>query len=300
MKKILSKDNTKYKYSLKPFYKFLGIRDINHCDFSGMWSRTNDDKEIIVPLGKDKNINLSEKSGCNILVMDSFDLRKEAFMETFTLALTSLYSPKKIKLYIIDSSQIMFRLNHLKLPHIKKYNPFIHYDEKNKKEIMDFIINEIDNRKKLFKDIGVDSYDAYLEYCGKFNVDNIVPRIVFIIDIVTVFDNGDIFYKDNSLFKDFKTVGFNILATLQLRNLKTLFTEKYDITNCITFSAKKTNKNAIYNKLINRRTHVVCHIKGKKLDYNCKLPVIASTVSAFEHKELNLFVKKMIEAYDNL
>lgn len=281
MKKRMNKKNA-HQYSLKSFYKFLGIRDLDHCNFEAKWNKTKEDEQIVIPISKKNNINLSAKSGCNILVMDNFNSYKDAFLESFMLKLSALYSPERINLYVIDSGQALFRLNYLKLPHIKEYHPFIHYDDKIKKGIMDFIAKEIKRRHEIFRDIGVSDYNAYFECCCKYDISNILPRIVFVIDAVNIFDDGDVFYKELP-FKDFRKVGFNIIATLQLTNLKNFFIEKYDITEHVTFGE------------IKKSGFVECNIAGKNSRHICKIPIIKSTVSATENKALNSFIGKMVE-----
>ena len=272
-----------HQYSLKPFCKFLGVRDLEHCNFKDLWNKTKKDQHIVIPINNKNNINLSAESGCNVLVMDNFNSGKDAFLETFILKLSALYSPERINLYVIDSGQALFRLNYLKLPHIKEYHPFIHYDDKTKKEIIDFIEKEIEHRYEIFRDIGATDYNAYFEYCDKYDISNILPRIVFVIDAVNIFDDGDVFYKELP-FKDFRKVGFNIIATLQLSNLKHFFVGKYDITEHVSFEKIKKSE------------FVKCNIEGKKSKYSCKIPIVKSTVSAIENKALNSLVSKMVEA----
>lgn len=274
------------KLNLNGFYKFLDVRNMEKCDFNAIWEKTRFDKEIRIPMGKKKYINLSSASGCNIMINAVSHIGQDSVMETLVLAIATLYSPKKVSFYVIDSDQSMFRLNFLKLPHIMKYSPFIHYNDEEKNKMMDFIKKEIINRKSIFEDIGVSDYDGYINFCSKFDIDNVLPRIIFVLECISVFDNGDVFYKDLDVFKEFKEIGFNMISTNYRWNIKNLFVRKYDITDCVSYKTKNT------------RRKIKCQVEGVNHNFNCKIPIIESTISAAEHTELKQYIEKMIKTND--
>ena len=132
--------------------------------------------KIPIILGKDLNgkvcvENLAELP--HLLIAGTTGTGKSTFLSSIIINILYNFSPEDIKLILIDTRETSF-LRFNKIPHL--YIPVVTDSEKTVC-VLEFLINEMQTRYRLFKSIKVDNIDKYNEVAEeKF------PRIVIIIE----------------------------------------------------------------------------------------------------------------------
>lgn len=143
----------------------------------------------------------------NIFVVGGNRSGKSSILETFLYTLTKKYSPEEINYYIIDYSSHMLSI-FSELPYCGGY--FGEGDETEVEKIFILLKEIIKERKKLFVQSSVSSYEGYVE-------NNSLPRIFVVIDNYTgllSWRGGEaISYELGQLIRDSNAVGIYFAIT---------------------------------------------------------------------------------------
>ena len=137
--------------------------------------------DIVIPIGIYDNperqvqnqYQLDITTG-NIITIGSTQTGKTNFLQLVIRSLAELYTPKDVKLYILDFASTILK-NFQNLKHVSAVVTAT--DDERLKNVIRILSNEIANRKKVFSEMGLSSYSAYRE-----SGETEYPQIVVLLD----------------------------------------------------------------------------------------------------------------------
>lgn len=142
-------------------------------------------EELIIPIGKNnkgevQSIRFGKGVSHHGLIAGQTGSGKSTLLHTIILSSIKNYEPEDLNIYLMDFKEgIEFKIyaDH-KIPHIKliALESQVEFGE----SILEFMIEEIQSRGRLFKENGVENLKSYKEKTGKK-----LPRILMIIDEFT-------------------------------------------------------------------------------------------------------------------
>lgn len=125
----------------------------------------------------------------NTFILGSALTGKTNLLQEMIRAIADRYSPGEVNMYILDFSSKVLKIFE-SLPHVG--GVVTNVEEEKLKNLLKLLNTEIDIRQKCFQDLGVSSFNAYLE-AGKADK----ARIVLIIDNLTAL--RELYFAENDL-----------------------------------------------------------------------------------------------------
>lgn len=169
-------------------------------------------QKIPIIIGKDFNdkIVIEDLTQLpHLLVAGTTGTGKSSFLSTIIVDIIYKFKPSEVKLILIDTRKINFsRFN--ALPHL--LTPVILESQK-AIEVLAYLIQETNNRYKLFKDKNVDNIDSYNEISGKK-----LSRIIIIIEVfydLMIETGKEIEIYIQRLIQMCRASGINIIVSTQ-------------------------------------------------------------------------------------
>ncbi|MCL2391598.1 MAG: type VII secretion protein EssC [Oscillospiraceae bacterium] len=152
-------------------------------------------------------INLSEG---NVMIIGSAQTGKTMLLQTILRAIAETSSPKQTAVYIVDFASKVLKI----------YNGLNHVggvvtdeDDERLKNFFKLINEEINARKERFSELGLSSYEAFVEMEGAQSPS--IPRIVIMVDNLTMFKDTYEIYADDMLniCREGLSLGITVIAT---------------------------------------------------------------------------------------
>ena len=125
----------------------------------------------------------------NTFILGAALTGKTNLLQEMIRAIADRYSPGEVNMYILDFSSKVLKIFE-SLPHVG--GVVTNVEEEKLKNLLKLLNTEIDIRQKCFQDLGVSSFNAYLE-AGKTDK----ARIVLIIDNLTAL--RELYFAENDL-----------------------------------------------------------------------------------------------------
>ena len=167
-------------------YELLKIRSANELNLSVRWNNSNVIKSMAAPLGvKEKNeivyLDLHEDAhGPHGLVAGTTGSGKSEILQAYILSMATLYHPYEVGFVIIDFKGGGMANQFEELPHL--IGAITDIDGKEINRSLLSIRAEIDKRKQLFAENGVNKIDSYIELYKNNKVKTPLPHLIIIVD----------------------------------------------------------------------------------------------------------------------
>ncbi len=148
----------------------------------------------------------------HMLICGNAGSGKSTFLRTMLYSLVRQYSPEDLWYYILDLSG--GAMNAMKsMPHCGAY--LTENDERDFSRVIELLQNEVEERKKLFKEMDVSNFEAYRQVKK-------LPYILFIIDgytNITNFESGTNFNLNiHQLMRELAPYGIHVIISINHMN----------------------------------------------------------------------------------
>lgn len=167
-------------------YELLKINSANELNLSVRWNNSNVIKSMAAPLGvKEKNeivyLDLHEEAhGPHGLVAGTTGSGKSEILQAYILSMATLYHPYEVGFVIIDFKGGGMANQFEELPHL--IGAITDIDGKEINRSLLSIRAELDKRKQLFAENGVNKIDSYIELYKNNKVKAPLPHLIIIVD----------------------------------------------------------------------------------------------------------------------
>lgn len=171
---------------------------------------------IVIPIGifddpdqqrqAQVNLNVSE---ANTFILGSSQFGKTCMLQTVIRGLAEQYTPKDVQIYIMDFASLALKVFDT-LQHVG--GVIVPGEDDKMKLFFKMMEKEIKERKNMFSEMGITSYQSYKE-AGK----NEYPQIVIILDNMIAFRELCDEYNDSllNICREGVAVGISVVATAQ-------------------------------------------------------------------------------------
>lgn len=226
--------------------------------------RPNSDS-IIIPIGiyDDPGHQAQELATLNIsagntVVIGSTQYGKTNLLQLIIRTLAENYSPEEVNIYVLDFGSMALRsfegLNHVG-------GVVISSEDERVKNLFRLLSKEVINRKERFAQLGITSYNSYVEAGYKD-----LPNIIFMVDNFMAFKELYSDYEDDmlSLCREGITLGISIIVTsLQTNGISYKYMSNFSNRVCMF-----CNSNEEYGTLFDR-----CRIEPKSVPGRCLIQI---------------------------
>ena len=169
-------------------YELLGIKKAQELDLRTNWSRSQIEKSMAVPLGvRTKNavvkLDLHEKAhGPHGLVAGTTGSGKSEIMQSYIINMALFFHPYEVTFLIIDFKGGGMANQFLGLPHLA--GTITDIDGREIDRSLKSIKAELERRKKLFAEAGVNKIDSYIHMYKQdpTSVPAPLPHLIIIVD----------------------------------------------------------------------------------------------------------------------
>lgn len=166
-------------------FELLNIIAVEDIDLSRRWSRSNVTKSMAAPIGVTKTgviaLDLHDKAhGPHGLVAGTTGSGKSEILQTYVLAMATLFSPYEVGFMIIDfkGGGMVNQFEHL--PHLM--GAITNIDGKEIDRSLKSIKAELQKRQRLFAEADVNHIDKYIEKYRAGEAEVPLPHLIIIVD----------------------------------------------------------------------------------------------------------------------
>lgn len=166
-------------------FELLNIIDVDDIDLEANWNSTQVFKSMAAPLGVSKNgivsLDLHDKAhGPHGLVAGTTGSGKSEILQTYILAMATLFHPYEIAFLIIDFKGGGMVNQFKELPHL--LGAITNIDGKEIDRSLKSIKAELQKRQRLFADADVNHIDKYIKKFKVGEVSTPLPHLIIIVD----------------------------------------------------------------------------------------------------------------------
>lgn len=167
-------------------FEVMGIKKVAELNIEKRWKSSDITKNIIAPLGvKEKNelvyLDLHENAqGPHGLVAGATGYGKSEVIQSYLLALATLYHPYEVGFVIIDFKGGGMSEQFRDLPHL--IGAITDMDGREIERSKQSIKAELDKRKRLFAENSVNKIDDYIELYKQHKVTEPIPHLIIVVD----------------------------------------------------------------------------------------------------------------------
>lgn len=166
-------------------FEMLNIIAVDDLDIESRWASTNVTKSMAAPLGISKSnmiyLDLHDKAhGPHGLVAGTTGSGKSEILQTYILAMATLYHPYEVGFVIIDFKGGGMVNQFRKLPHL--VGAITNIDGKEINRSLKSIKAELQKRQRLFAEADVNHIDKYIGKYKKGEVSIPLPHLIIIVD----------------------------------------------------------------------------------------------------------------------
>lgn len=260
-------------------------------------------EEIEIPIGMIDDpycqsqypLEINLQKNRNILIVGASSSGKTTFVQTLLYMLTRNYTPEQVNYYILDFSSRNLSIFQ-KMPHCGTV--LMDENEGEVDRLMSVLEEMVEQRKKMFSDAEVSSYDAYVMI-------NSLPLIVVVIDNLAAIDEfkkgRELTERLTNLMRNGTSYGIKVVATVTNLNdcsyrMQHEFSDTY---------ALQANDQYAYSNILNIRCKFeppqfpgrgMCAIDGEGLEFQTAL-VFDSRDEQRRAMVLRERLKEFVEAY---
>jgi S-DNA-T family DNA segregation ATPase FtsK/SpoIIIE len=200
----------------------------------------------------DVELNLSDG---NVIIIGSAQTGKTMLLQTVLRGLAEQYSPKQASVYILDFASKVMKI-YEKLNNVG--GVLTDADDEKLKNFFKMIGDELDDRKERFSRLGISSFDSYLEMDETETGNAALPRIIIIVDNLSIFKEAFQEYEDSMLniCREGLALGITVIATAKQTSG---LSYKY-ISNFSTRLAFNCTESSEYGNVFDR-----CHMQPKNV-----------------------------------
>lgn len=166
-------------------FELLNILAVDDIDLKGRWEKSQVFKSMAAPLGVSKtgvvSLDLHDKAhGPHGLVAGTTGSGKSEILQTYILAMATLYHPYEIGFVIIDFKGGGMVNQFKELPHLM--GAITNIDGKEINRSLKSIKAELQKRQRLFADADVNHIDKYIKKFKAGEVSTPLPHLIIIVD----------------------------------------------------------------------------------------------------------------------
>ncbi len=166
-------------------YEMLNIIAADDLDLQTRWNSSRAWESMAAPIGLAKNgivyLDLHDKAhGPHGLVAGTTGAGKSEILQTYILAMATLYHPYEVGFVLIDFKGGGMAKQFEKLPHLM--GTITNIDGKEINRSLKSIKAELDKRQQLFKKADVNHIDKYIVKYRKGEVEIPLPHLIIIVD----------------------------------------------------------------------------------------------------------------------
>lgn len=166
-------------------FEMLNILAVDDLDLTKRWAGTQVTKSMAAPLGVSKTgtvfLDLHDKAhGPHGLVAGTTGSGKSEILQTYILAMSTLYHPYEVGFVIIDFKGGGMVNQFRQLPHLM--GAITDIDGKQINRSLKSIKAELEKRKRCFADADVNHIDKYIKKYKKGEVSQALPHLIIIVD----------------------------------------------------------------------------------------------------------------------
>lgn len=167
-------------------FEVLGIKKVSELNLSNRWQASDITMNVIAPLGvKEKNevvyLDLHEDGqGPHGLVAGATGYGKSEVIQSYLLALATLYHPYEVGFVIIDFKGGGMSEQFRDLPHL--IGAITDMDGREIERSKQSIKAELDKRKRLFAESKVNKIDDYITLYKQQKVNEPIPHLIIVVD----------------------------------------------------------------------------------------------------------------------
>ena len=254
--------------NFKPKERKITWDDYIEVDVDKVWSGSS--KEIIeTPIGdsngKTMSIWFGKKEGNNCahgMLAATTGAGKSNFYHTLILGLARRYSPKELRMYLIDGKNGVEFEVYKNFPHAEVVS--LKSSSELAGSILSELVSETKRRNEIFKQEGVNSFDDY-----RNNPMNIMPRILLLIDEFQVLFEGDEAMEASKnlhlLTAQARSAGIHLLLGSQHFGAPNMLNKDIIFTNIQLYIAMKMTMD-------DRLSLTMFGKEGKDLIRKCEMP----------------------------
>ncbi|MDR1960700.1 MAG: hypothetical protein LBQ16_00270, partial [Gracilibacteraceae bacterium] len=234
-------------------------------------------------------------SGGNVAVVGSAQTGKTMLLQTVLRGVAESYSPQQVHVYILDFASKVMKI-YENLNHVG--GVLTDVDDEKLKNFFKMMQEEITDRKERFSQIGISSYEAYLETAPA----EAMPHIIIMVDNLGVF---------RELFQDYEDAMLNICREGSALGVTVIATAKQTVglsykylSNFATRLAFNCTESTEYNNVFDRCPIRPRDLPGRGLvsvdkvvyEYQAFLPFDGETESR-RIEQARAFMAAMAETY---
>ena len=258
----------KIRNDFKPKERKITWEDYIDIPDEKVWTESS--KEIIETTigdanGKPMTIWFGKKDGNNCahgMLAATTGAGKSNFYHALILGLARRYSPKELRMYLIDGKNGVEFEAYKSFPHVEVVS--LKSSSELSGSILEELVNETKRRNKLFVDSGVNSFDDYRK-----DPSHEMPRVLLLIDEYQVLFEGDDAMKASqnlySLTSQARSAGIHLLLGSQHFGAPNMMNKDMIFTNIQLFVAMKMTMD-------DRLSLTMFGREGKELIRKCEFP----------------------------
>ncbi len=166
-------------------FELLNIIAVDDIDLESSWNTSQVFKSMAAPLGVSKSgvvfLDLHDKAhGPHGLVAGTTGSGKSEILQTYILAISTLFHPYEVAFVIIDFKGGGMVNQFKELPHL--LGAITNIDGKEIDRSLKSIKAELQKRQRLFADADVNHIDKYIKKFKAGEVDDPIPHLIIIVD----------------------------------------------------------------------------------------------------------------------
>ncbi len=166
-------------------FELLNILAVDDIDLESRWGKSQVFKSLAAPLGISKtgvvSLDLHDKAhGPHGLVAGTTGSGKSEIMQTYILAMATLYHPYEVAFVIIDFKGGGMVNQFKELPHL--LGAITNIDGKEINRSLKSIKAELKKRQRLFAEVDVNHIDKYIKMYKKGEAKEPLPHLIIIVD----------------------------------------------------------------------------------------------------------------------
>lgn len=166
-------------------FELLNILAVDDIDLESRWAASQVFKSMAAPLGVSKSgvvsLDLHDKAhGPHGLVAGTTGSGKSEILQTYILAMSTLFHPYEVGFVIIDFKGGGMVNQFKELPHLM--GAITNIDGKEINRSLKSIKAELQKRQRLFADADVNHIDKYIKKYKAGEVENPLPHLIIIVD----------------------------------------------------------------------------------------------------------------------
>jgi S-DNA-T family DNA segregation ATPase FtsK/SpoIIIE len=192
-------------------------------------------------------------SGGNVIVIGSAQTGKTMLLQTILRGIAERHSPKQTSVYILDFASKIMKI-YENLNHVG--GVLTDADDEKLKNFFKMMHEELDARKDRFSQLGISSFDAYLEMNG--GAAAAMPRIIIMLDNLSIFKEVFAEHEESMLniCREGLALGVTVIATAkQTSGLSYKYLSNFSTR--LTFNCTESSE---YSNVFDR-----CHMQPKNV-----------------------------------